>query len=273
MVRVFTCIALAALLWTAGCTSRIHSSPPATAPAVSAVYDSKTRPYTVMGRTYYPLKSARGYDEVGNASWYGKDFHGRKTASGRVYDMYGLSAAHKTLPLGTKVRVTNLANNRSADLIIDDRGPFVSGRILDLSYGAARRLGTVELGVARVRITALDSQPVRGAPEAISKVKRYHVRVGAFAVRANAERIHEKLVGEGYGGANILTVSRDGQVLHIVQAGSFTTREKAEQVLLRLKDQFPTSYIISRAFPNVGKTVKSVAGARFLSSHNLSDRV
>lgn len=273
MVRVFVCIALAALLWTAGCTSRIRSSPPATEPGAPAVYDSKTRPYTVMGRTYYPLKNARGYDEVGNASWYGKDFHGRKTASGRVYDMYGLSAAHKTLPLGTRVQVTNLANKRSVILTIDDRGPFVRGRILDLSYGAARRLGTVELGVARVRVTVLDSPSAKRPQVATSSVKRYHVRVGAFAVRANAERVHGKLVGAGYGGANILTVSRDGQVLHIVQAGSFLTRDKAEQVLLRLKDQFPTSYIISRAFRNVGKAVKSVAGARFLSSHNLSDCV
>jgi len=245
MFRVLTCIALAGLMWMGGCTSRIYSTPPASKPGASGVYDSKTRPYTVMGRTYYPLKSARGYDEVGMASWYGRDFHGRKTANGQVYDMYGLSAAHKTLPLGTRVRVTNLSNNRSAVLTVNDRGPFVRGRILDLSYGAAKRLGTVDQGVVRVRITAVGSQPAKRLRTATAPMKRYHVRVGAFAVRSNAERVHARLKGAGYGGANIVTVSRDGQVLHIVQAGSFFSRDKAEEVLARLKDQFPTSYIIS----------------------------
>ena len=245
MFRVLTCIALMGLLWVAGCSSRIYSTPPSSKPGSSAVYDSKTRPYTVMGRTYYPLKSARGYDEVGMASWYGKDFHGRKTASGRVYNMYGLSAAHKTLPLGTKVRVTNLSNNRSTVLTINDRGPFVRGRVLDLSYGAAKRLGTLDEGVARVRITAVGSEPANRPRTVQAAVKRFHVRVGAFAVRANAERVHKRLVGAGYSGANIVTVSRDGQVLHIVQAGSFSTRDRAEKVLEGLKSEFPTSYIIS----------------------------
>lgn len=245
MFRVLTCFALAVLLWVAGCTSRIYSTPPSSKSGTVTVRDAKTRPYTVMGRTYYPLKSARGYDEVGMASWYGKDFHGKKTASGRVYNMYGLSAAHKTLPLGTKVRVTNLANNRSTILTIDDRGPFVRGRILDLSYGAAKRLGTLERGVAKVRISAIGSSPVNRPKAVQSAMKRYHVRVGAFAVRANAERVHRKLVGAGYSAANIVTVSRDGRVLHIVQAGSFTTRSRAEKVLERLKDEFPTSYIVS----------------------------
>ena len=245
MFRVLICIALAGLMWMAGCSSRIYSTPPASKPGASVTYDAKTRPYTVLGRTYYPLKSARGYDEVGKASWYGRDFHGRKTANGQIYDMYGLSAAHKTLPLGTKVRVTNLSNNRSVTLTINDRGPFVRGRILDLSYGAAKRLGTVDLGVARVRITAVGSQPAKQPQTVMASVKRFHVRVGAFAVRSNAERVHARLKGAGYAGANIVTVSRDGQVLHIVQAGSFNSRDKAEEVLSRLKDQFPTSYIIS----------------------------
>jgi rare lipoprotein A len=245
MFRVLTCIALAGIMWMTGCSSRIYSTPPASKPGAPAVYDAKTRPYTVMGRTYYPLKSAWGYDEVGNASWYGSDFHGRKTANGQTYDMYGLSAAHKTLPLGTRVQVTNLANNRSIVLTINDRGPFVRGRILDLSYGAARRLGTVDEGVARVRITAVGSQPANPSQTVVSPVKRFHVRVGAFAVRSNAERVHARLRNAGYSGANIVTVSRDGQVLHIVQAGSFNSRDKAEEVLSRLKDQFPTSYIIS----------------------------
>lgn len=213
-------------------------------------YDPKTNPYTVMGHTYYPLKNAAGYDEVGKASWYGEDFHGKPTANGYVYDMYGVSAAHKTLPLGTQVRVTNLENDRSVVLIINDRGPFVNGRILDLSYGAARKLDTVERGVAKVRITAIGSIPTTQmastTPSPVtSAIKYYHVRVGAFAEWENAERTHRRLVASGFKDANITTEDRDGQRLHIVQAGSFTSRDKAERVLESLKGDFPTCYIIS----------------------------
>ncbi|BCS87809.1 septal ring lytic transglycosylase RlpA family protein [Pseudodesulfovibrio sediminis] len=232
----------------AGCTSRIHSTPPGTSsPSTPPSYDAKTRPYTVLGRTYYPLQTARGYDEVGMASWYGKDFHGKKTANGYIYNMYGVSAAHKTLPLGTKVRVTNLENNKSVVLVINDRGPFVRGRIIDLSYGAAKALGTVDTGVAKVRISALGSYPQ--SQTAVKRVqitgKVFHVRVGAFAVRGNAERVYKQLLSVGYSDARITIENRNGQRLHIVQAGSFKSRDKAEQVLERLKDDFPTCYIVS----------------------------
>jgi len=208
-------------------------------------YGPKTKPYTVMGKRYYPLQTAEGYDEVGMASWYGKDFHGNRTANGEVYNMYGISAAHKTLPLGTRVRVTNLENRRSVNLVINDRGPFVKGRVLDLSYGAAKHLGTVEKGVAKVRITALSSMPRKPSRHADTNIRYYHVRVGAFANRDNAERTYRRLVASGYHGAVINTVSRGGQKLHIVQAGSFTSRGKAEKVQLQLKSDFPTCYIVS----------------------------
>lgn len=245
MRQVIVCIALVAILGMAGCTSRIYSTPPASKPGTPTKYDPKTRPYTVMGKTYYPLKSARGYDEVGMASWYGKDFHGRKTANGQVYNMYGVSAAHKTLPLGTRVRVTNLSNNRSVVLTVNDRGPFVHGRVIDLSYGAAKKLGTVEAGVAKVRITAVGTVAQPSRTTATSPMKRFHVRVGAFANRDNAVRVHRQLMANGYENANIATISRDGRILHIVQAGSYSSRDAAERVLERLKDKFPTSYIIS----------------------------
>jgi len=250
MRHVLVLLAGLAVLSMAGCASlnpfpkHVYSTPPkkkATSP--SRRYDPKTRPYTVMGKTYYPLKTAAGYEEVGKASWYGSDFHGKKTANGQIYNMYGVSAAHKTLPLGTRVRVTNIENNRSVILVVNDRGPFVHGRILDLSYGAAKKLGTVEKGVSKVRITAIGSVPVS---RTVSKgIKSYHVRVGAFADLSNAERAHRRLVAQGFDGANIATITRDGRVLHVVQAGSFSSRDKAERVLESLKDDFPTSYIIS----------------------------
>jgi rare lipoprotein A len=237
---------LAALLALTGCGTvnpypqHVYSTPP----SKSGQYAPKTKPYTVLGRTYYPLQSAAGYDEIGLASWYGSDFHGKKTANGQTYNMYGVSAAHKTLPLGSRVRVTNLENNRSVVLTINDRGPFVNERILDLSYGAARKLGTVQTGVAKVRVTSLDTTivPTRLAD---SPGKLYSVRVGAFAVRDNALRVHRQLLAQGYSGANISVVDRGGQILHIVQAGSFKSRDQAERVMEALKGSFPTCYIIS----------------------------
>ncbi|MDC0336545.1 septal ring lytic transglycosylase RlpA family protein [Pseudodesulfovibrio sp.] len=251
MRHIIVLIVTLAVLGMAGCSKRIYSTPPSSSTKPVSLpknYDPKTNPYTVMGKRYYPLKSAAGYDEVGKASWYGKDFHGKKTANGYIYNMYGVSAAHKTLPLGTQVRVTNLENNRSVVLTINDRGPFVHGRILDLSYGAAKALGSVERGVVKVRITAIGTIPVRAASKTASPVttpKYFHVRVGAFADRENAERTHRRLVASGFEGAKITTVNRDGRTLHIVQAGSFISREKAERVLENLKDDFPSCYIIS----------------------------
>lgn len=126
--------------------------------------------YEVFGKRYYIKNTSKGYRERGIASWYGKDFHGKKTSSGAPYDMYAISAAHKSLPIPTYVRVTNLENNRSIVVRVDDRGPFVDGRIIDLSYAAAAKLGLVEQGTAPVEVVALppyqhlpDYEPNTGA--------------------------------------------------------------------------------------------------------------
>ncbi len=110
------------------------------------------RPYTVAGVRYVP-RDDRSYDRTGMASWYGREFHGKPTATGRRFDMYEMTAAHPTLPTGTLVRVTNLGNGRSVIVVIADRGPFSGKRIIDLSYAAAKHLGFVQQGTARVRVT------------------------------------------------------------------------------------------------------------------------
>lgn len=117
------------------------------------------KPYVVGGVRYVP-RDDRSYDRVGMASWYGKEFHGRRTATGRPFDMYELTAAHRTLPTGTQVRVTNLENGRSVIVVIADRGPFAKARIIDLSWAAADQLGFVGKGTARVRVTYY--RPARG---------------------------------------------------------------------------------------------------------------
>ena len=119
-----------------------------------------SKPYTVRGKTYYPLKSAHGFVEEGVASWYGPGFHGKTTASGERFNQYALTAAHKILPLDTKVRVTNLSNGRSLIVRINDRGPFVDDRVIDLSKACAQRLGVIGKGTARVRIQSLTGESV-----------------------------------------------------------------------------------------------------------------
>ena len=116
----------------------------------------KANPYTVLGKTYFPLSDSKAYVATGTASWYGTKFHGQNTANGEVYDLYGMSAAHKTLPLPSYVRVTNLDNNRTVILRVNDRGPFYSDRIIDLSYAAAKKLGYAEIGTARVKVEGID---------------------------------------------------------------------------------------------------------------------
>ncbi|MFB4392013.1 MULTISPECIES: septal ring lytic transglycosylase RlpA family protein [unclassified Pseudomonas] len=118
----------------------------------------KANPYTVLGKTYYPIQEFRNYRAEGTASWYGTKFHGQNTANGELYDLYGMSAAHKTLPLPAYVRVTNLANGRSVILRVNDRGPFYSDRIIDLSYAAAKKLGYAESGTAHVRVEGIDPE-------------------------------------------------------------------------------------------------------------------
>jgi rare lipoprotein A len=142
----------------------------------------KASPYSVFGKQYYPIPDARRYQAVGPASWYGTKFHGQATANGETYDLYGMTAAHKTLPLPSYVRVTNLENGKTAILRVNDRGPFYSDRIIDLSFAAAKKLGYAESGTARVKVEGIDPHEwwaqqgrpvpmVLAAPQQVAQVK------------------------------------------------------------------------------------------------------
>ena len=159
------------------------------------------QPYKVGKRWYQPLKDAHDYRERGTASWYGRQFHGRKTASGEIYDMHAMTAAHKTLPMGTYVRACNLDNGKTVDVRINDRGPFVRGRVIDLSYEAAKRIGVIGPGTAPVEIVALGSLK---ETEVAGKVQQrlvpgdyysgdFTIQVGAFKERQNAVKLRDKL--------------------------------------------------------------------------------
>ena len=120
--------------------------------------ETGNNPYEALGKTWYPLRDARGYRERGVASWYGSKFQGRRTSSGEPYDMFAMTAAHPVLPLPTFVRVTNLDNGKSVVVKVNDRGPFLHGRIIDLSYAAAWKLGISATGTGRVEVEALQPQ-------------------------------------------------------------------------------------------------------------------
>lgn len=156
MYRIIAVMAM--LITISGCTPspRYTRTVPVSVPAGADGPSKTARPYVVDGKTYEPMESvSAGKVYRGNASYYGDDFHGRPTANGETFDMHGLTAAHKTLPINTWVEVKNLANGRTVIVRVNDRGPFVDGRIIDLSYGAAQELHMVETGVQEVEITVL----------------------------------------------------------------------------------------------------------------------
>ena len=156
--------------------------------------------------------------QYGIASWYGKDFHGKPTSSGEIYDMYELTCAHNTLPLGTMVMVTHIENGKSVELKVNDRGPFVKDRIIDLSYAAAQIIGMYEKGTAYVKV-----EPVGPVVE---QVQRVTLQVGSFADEGNAQRLADQL-RKSFDNVHVTTMETLTQKYHRVRIGQFETREEA----------------------------------------------
>jgi rare lipoprotein A len=173
-------------LFISGCMSKR----PPDIPVPSKVIPEKKEDYYVIdGERYYPIDSAIGFVQTGIASWYGDDFHGKKTANGEVYDMHKKNAAHTILPFNTYVKVTNLSNKKYTIVRINDRGPFVKGRIIDLSYAAAKEIDLVDPGTTQVEVIALNKNQLDpGLREGI-----FTIQIGAFAEQANAQRLADKL--------------------------------------------------------------------------------
>ena len=196
--------------------------------------------------------AAAGSVSEGVSSWYGKEFDGRPTASGERFDMHGLSAAHRTLALGTRARITNLENGREVELVINDRGPFIRGRILDCSYGAAKALGFAGAGLAQVRIEVLEEgheRPRRspppgevlvapGAPGTTILDGTFTVQAGAFASETNAKRFRDQL-SRAFGDAYVIKF-RD---LYRVRLGHLGTEEEAEALRTRIQKNGIESFV------------------------------
>ena len=242
VVFVFVMLFLALFLSATGCTTpRGKGGTDGMAPGgVSVSKGSRgTKPYTVRGKTYYPLLSSHGFREEGIASWYGKDFHGKKTANGESYDMYGMTAAHKLLPFNTKVRVTNKENGKSIVVRINDRGPFVSNRVIDLTRTGAEKIGMIAKGTAPVILETTGSTPFIKDGDMQG---RFYVQVGAFANQSNAERLVAKLKSQG---SPARAYFADQVAFWRVQAGPYSSLTKAENAADALQQEFPSNFVVA----------------------------
>jgi len=271
-LAAISAIALALLL--AGCSGKTrHAHAPGqtgagpsysgggSAPLGQGGYRKTGTPYQVNGRWYYPMNTAYGYDQTGTASWYGREFHGKKTANGERYDMHAMSAAHTTLPMPSMVRVTNLDNGRSVVVRVNDRGPFVKSRIIDLSYAAAKALGYDKVGTARVRVQALEGskgnasevaqsarkiQPVAYATPSQAPTPRnggMYIQLGAFSSRNNADRLMNELK-ISYPSVNIYTGNGGYSEIYRVRIGPFEDVKSIESNVLSLQGRGYSNAIV-----------------------------
>jgi len=206
---------------------------PDAVPRAEPIRAATSRPYVVMGRSYTPLTRLEPYRARGIASWYGRRYHGKQTSSGEIYDMYAMTAAHTTLPIPSYARVTNLANGRSVVVRVNDRGPFVDGRIIDLSYTAAHRIGVLAGGSAMVEVESIipdtsgtfaasrPRAPARSAPEPAPVAATREPDLPAAPPPASSPPIPVAADAGGY----------------YLQLGAFGSRENAETFLARMKSQ------------------------------------
>jgi rare lipoprotein A len=205
--------------------------------------------YVVFGKRYFVMKSAQGFVQRGIASWYGPDFHGKRTSSGETYNMHEMTAAHKTLPLPTMVRVKNLTNGKTAIVKVNDRGPFAHDRIIDLSYAAANKLGVIGPGTAEVEITALSATnhkaaaaeprpPVRAIPLPTATVEdnagEIFLQLGSFGSEVNAVNMRNKLNAQNEQAILISPIDTGSGTFYRVRLGPLLDVSEAESVQKRL---------------------------------------
>jgi rare lipoprotein A len=250
-------LSLGCLLFLASCTTapRAQRTAPSAPPPPSQGASQAGKVYTVMGQTYRVMGSSRGFVETGMASWYGTKFHGRKTASGEIYDMDKFTAAHRTLPLGTYVKVKRTDGRGDSVVVrINDRGPFVDNRVIDLSRAAATQMDMLNEGTARVTITALGEEILKGKPGEVTLKQRYDyskgsfsVQVGAFTVKENAQRLVRSMKTE-HGDSHMSLYDRGDMVFFRVRVGRFETREDAERFKDRLLNsgEFDNAFVVAR---------------------------
>ena len=257
MIKKFVLLTLFLALAGCGSIGGQKDSAPSRKPDVANIPDAvpKHEPrskygnpahYEVFGKRYYTLSSSRGYVEKGIASWYGTKFHGRKTSSGEKYDMYAMTAAHKSLPLPTYVQVTNLNNGRKVVVKVNDRGPFHGNRLIDLSYAAATKLGIVAKGTGLVEVKALSpgekvvaapapAAPVNYEPVSSSPASMY-LQVGAFRSAHSAEQLKQKIQHQIGDAVLIMPLGKPDGSIYRVRVGPLVSVEYADKLAGDLVD-------------------------------------
>jgi rare lipoprotein A len=241
---LLTALATALLLTACG------GKKPAAQPAEGGKTKASQRPYTVMGKRYEPLKTHVGFTQEGVASWYGKDFHGKKTSNGETYDMHAMTAAHKTLPLGVFVKVRNTESGQETVVRVNDRGPFVKNRVIDLSYSAAKKLGVDQKGTAPVRVEALGYKADGSSGEEYKEPEtydsgNYSVQIGAFKDQQNATRLSSEM-RKLHGYSEVRSAMVNGELFYRVQAGKYTSLQTAEEAEGNFaRHGFPGSFVVS----------------------------
>lgn len=235
------------------------------------IYPNK--PYSALGNKYIPMTQYAPYTQQGVASWYGKRYHGKKTSSGEVYDMYAMTGAHTTLPIPSYVKVTNLSNKRSVIVRINDRGPFKRDRLIDLSYAAAYKLRLTEQGSGMVEVEWIDTSPeallkIKSMPVAVTtapaetsptteeatlksmakndaaNASTYYVQVGAFKSELNSDLLQKKVIALDLAGdAAVTKVYNDG--IYRVKLGPFQSRKEADVSAIKVRKQLNTPAIVT----------------------------
>jgi len=225
-----------------------EANPPANLDAIPDAVPRKeplnrfaNRTYVALGNTYTPQTTRKSYSEEGLASWYGRRFNGKKTASGELYDMYAMTAAHPTLPIPSYVRVTSLDSGKSVVVRINDRGPFHSKRIIDLSYTAAYKLGYLGRGSTRVRVESIDPDTSDTQGKAIED--GIYLQVGAFSRADNARQLRDRLKRQLDIDASQTRVVLDGS-LHRVQLGPYSSDDAAQTDRARVRERLDLNAVL-----------------------------
>ena len=201
-------------------------------------------PYVVFGKEYVPEKEFSAHKKQGTASWYGRKFHGQRTWSGEIYDMYAMTAAHPTLPIPSYTRVTNLQNGRSAVVRINDRGPFSSGRMMDLSFAAAYKLGFAETGIAAVEVESIvlpgaappAAAVVESAIPVTTETAGIYLQLGAFSAQANAESFRDKIQKQLSWLAQPIRIETRGN-LYRLHLGPYRDRAEAHAIADKIRTE------------------------------------
>ncbi|GAD80270.1 septal ring lytic transglycosylase RlpA family protein [Vibrio ezurae] len=196
--------------------------------------------YTVRGKSYSVIHNPQGFKEKGKASWYGKKFHGHLTSNGETYDMYSMSAAHKNLPIPSYVKVKNLDNGKTAIVRVNDRGPFHEGRIIDLSYAAATKLGVIQTGVANVEIEYISTKPEPNGNKTSNTHPRYIIQVASLGNATSSKKLSDQLASEYQQPSYV----EKNNSINRIFIGPIDSAIKAQQILEKLqKNGHPTAFI------------------------------